>query len=86
LTLVGIPGELSGEIGRRITRGTHLSPTVVVGLANGEVAYLFPEESHRRGGYEVDPRCWSMTDGRAEMILRTAASNCLEKLEQAALR
>ena len=51
LTLVGVPGEPVGELGRR------MAPEVVVGLADGYAGYLETPERWARGEGESS-RTW----------------------------
>lgn len=55
--LVGLPGEPFAELGLRIKFRSPFEPTLLVGYANGCVAYLPTEQAFAEGGYEPDTAC-----------------------------
>ena len=80
LALVGIPGEIATEIGRGIKQESPFPLTCPVGLANDEVAYILPPETHARGGYEADPHFWGLCAPAAAEVLTKTAAQCLAAL------
>lgn len=84
MQLVGVPGELSSASGAKIKallKNCHVCP---VDLVNDMYGYIFPEEAHKNGGYEVNPECWGLLAPKAEAILINAIDlilkNCSEKV------
>jgi hypothetical protein len=80
LALVGVPGEPHVGFGTAVTRVSPFELTRVVGVANRSCAYLLPEESRARGGYEADPRYWSMVTGAGLATVLQAAEACLAEM------
>ncbi len=51
--IIGIPGEVFSELGKRIITKPKIKDSFVVELANGSVGYLFPLNDYKKGGYEM---------------------------------
>src|SRR5262249_26270861 len=56
LALVGVPGEPTAELGRRIRDigcGLGFEAVITVSHCNGWLGYILPPEDYDRGGYEA---------------------------------
>jgi hypothetical protein len=57
LLIVGVPGEMSAELGneikRQVSHATGAAYPVIGGLANQWVSYILSREEYLRGGYEA---------------------------------
>ncbi len=53
LVLCGISGELMTEIGMKIKRESHYSPTIIITHCNGSSGYICSDKAFTEGGYEV---------------------------------
>jgi neutral ceramidase len=54
VTLVGWPGEIFCELGKRVKHASPFPSTYVIGYANGSIGYVPTPEEFPLGGYEVD--------------------------------
>ncbi len=70
--LVGIPGELFVEIGRRALRESLFSATFICCLTNGGDCYFPTESAYDEGGYEA----------RSSVLDRTAESIVIEGIKE----
>ena len=77
LGLVGIPGEPLAEIGMQIKQRSPFRCTMVVGLANGSMAYFPTDDAIHAGGYESE---WSPVGHGTERMLVETGLELLQEL------
>ena len=69
LVLVGVPGEMTAELGLRIKKEsmklTGATSVTVGGLADAWISYILSPEEYRRGGYEASVSFYGETLGEA---------------------
>ncbi len=53
IVILGLPGEMFSELGDRILERSPFNTTIIVGLANGYLGYLYPLDAFKKGGYEL---------------------------------
>jgi len=80
LLIVGIPGEMSAELGlqvkQKVRGATGIKHTVIGGLANEWVSYILSAEEYDKGGYESSVSLYGRTLGQTlvDGALRGAAA------------
>ena len=77
LIVVGVPGELFAQTALDVRANSPHHPTVIAGLANGDLGYLPPPAAYPQGGYEVEPHARSRFDQRAEPMIKQAIGRLL---------
>lgn len=82
LAVVFLPAEPFVETGLEIERTSPFNYTLVVGYAENSVGYMPPEQAFRDGGYEAGPGKWSFLQAGADMIVREAAGEVLDRLNR----
>jgi len=79
IAVCGIPFETLVEIGLDLKRRSPLTPTMVIGLANGRHGYLPTPKQHELGGYET----WlgtSQVEKDSSVIITDALLEMLKEL------
>jgi hypothetical protein len=86
LAVLGIPGEPSSEIGRRLTLfglGLGFQSVWVISHVNGWIGYILTPEDYRRGGYEATLSFYGPSTG--DKVIR-AGEDALRRLKAEGLR
>jgi len=78
LALVGLPGEVLVEMGRKIKAVR--KRTAVIELANDDIGYIPTHRASTEGGYEVGRHLWGRATPDAEDILVDTARILIEEL------
>ena len=84
LLIVGIPGEMTAELGKKIKENVHKNTEIefvtIGGLANEWISYMLSKEEYEKGGYETSVSFYGPTLGPLVVSKIIKASESISSL------